>query len=484
MKLTDLIKDLKPVKINGKSDIGINKIEYDSRKVTQNDVFVAVRGYKTDGHNYIEQAIKNGAAAVIAEEHTENIKVCEIITDNTRKALSLVSAAYYGYPSKKMKLIGITGTNGKTTTTYLVKSILEFAGYKVGLIGTNQNMIGSKVIPTERTTPESLELQKLFADMVAEGVEYCVMEVSSHSLCLDRVYANPFYIGAFTNLTQDHLDFHKTMEEYAKAKSILFTMCERAVVNADDKYVNAIIENADCKVVKYGINKKSDILAKNIKYNQRGVLFEVETPFGSENIRLDIPGEFSVYNALCAIGVCQGTGVGISDIAKALILAKGVKGRAEVLSTPTDYTVMIDYAHTPDGLENIIGTVKGFCRGRVITVFGCGGDRDATKRPKMGKIAGDLSDFCVVTSDNPRTEDPDAIIKDILSGMTDVKAEYVAICDRTEAIEYAMRIAKENDIIILAGKGHETYQILKDKTIHYDEREIVRDILAKINSEA
>ncbi|MCI5971143.1 MAG: UDP-N-acetylmuramoyl-L-alanyl-D-glutamate--2,6-diaminopimelate ligase, partial [Oscillospiraceae bacterium] len=480
MKLTDLIKDLKPVKINGKSDIGINKIEYDSRKVTQNDVFVAVRGYKTDGHNYIEQAIKNGAAAVIAEEHTENIKVCEIITDNTRKALSLVSAAYYGYPSKKMKLIGITGTNGKTTTTYLVKSILEFAGYKVGLIGTNQNMIGSKVIPTERTTPESLELQKLFADMVAEGAEYCVMEVSSHSLCLDRVYGNPFYIGAFTNLTQDHLDFHKTMEEYAKAKSILFTMCERAVVNADDKYVNAIIENADCKVVKYGINKKSDITAKNIKYNQRGVLFEVETPFGSENIRLDIPGEFSVYNALCAIGVCQGTGVGISDIAKALILAKGVKGRAEVLSTPTDYTVMIDYAHTPDGLENIIGTVKGFCRGRVITVFGCGGDRDATKRPKMGKIAGDLSDFCVVTSDNPRTEDPDAIIKDILSGMTDVKAEYVAICDRTEAIEYAMRIAKENDIIILAGKGHETYQILKDKTIHYDEREIVRDILAKI----
>ncbi|MDY5627925.1 MAG: UDP-N-acetylmuramoyl-L-alanyl-D-glutamate--2,6-diaminopimelate ligase [Clostridia bacterium] len=484
MKLTDLIKDLKPVKINGKSDIGINKIEYDSRKVTQNDVFVAVRGYKTDGHNYIEQAIKNGAAAVIAEEHTENIKVCEIITDNTRKALSLVSAAYYGYPSKKMKLIGITGTNGKTTTTYLVKSILEFAGYKVGLIGTNQNMIGSKVIPTERTTPESLELQKLFADMVAEGAEYCVMEVSSHSLCLDRVYANPFYIGAFTNLTQDHLDFHKTMEEYAKAKSILFTMCERAVVNADDKYVNAIIENADCKVVKYGINKKSDILAKNIKYNQRGVLFEVETPFGSENIRLDIPGEFSVYNALCAIGICQGTGVGISDIAKALILAKGVKGRAEVLSTPTDYTVMIDYAHTPDGLENIIGTVKVFCRGRVITVFGCGGDRDATKRPKMGKIAGDLSDFCVVTSDNPRTEDPDAIIKDILSGMTDVKAEYVAICDRTEAIEYAMRNAKENDIIILAGKGHETYQILKDKTIHYDEREIVRDILAKINSEA
>lgn len=484
MRLTDLIKDLNVLKINGNSDIGINKIEYDSRKVTQNDVFVAVRGYKTDGHKYIEQAVKNGAAAVIAEEHTENIKVCEIIVDNTRRALSAAAAAYYGEPAKKMKLIGITGTNGKTTTTYLVKSILEFAGHKVGLIGTNQNMIGANVIPTEHTTPESLELQKLFADMVSSGVEYCVMEVSSHSLCLDRVYNNPFYIGAFTNLTQDHLDFHKTMDEYAKAKSILFTMCERAVVNADDSYVKAVLGGAGCKVVKYGIDKKSDICAKNIKYNQRGVLFEVETPFGNENIRLDIPGRFSVYNALCAIGICQATGIGISDIAKALILAKGVKGRAEVVNIPTDYTVMIDYAHTPDGLENIIKTVKGFSKGRVITVFGCGGDRDAAKRPKMGKIAGELSDFCVVTSDNPRTENPQLIIDDILKGMTEFKEKYTAICDRTEAIEYAMRFAKANDVIILAGKGHETYQILKDKTIHYDEREIVRDILAKINSEA
>lgn len=484
MKLTELIKNLTPLKINGKSDIGINKIEYDSRKVTQNDVFVAIRGYKTDGHKYIEQAVKNGAAAVIAEEHTENIKACEIIVDNTRRALSLISATYYGEPAKKMKLIGVTGTNGKTTTTYLVKSVLEFTGHKVGLIGTNQNMIGNKVIPTERTTPESLELQKLFAEMVSEGAEYCIMEVSSHSLCLDRVYGIPFYIGAFTNLTQDHLDFHKTMDEYAKAKSILFTMCERAVVNADDDYVKTVIGSADCKIVKYGIDKKCDICAKNIKYNQRGVLFEVDTPFGNENIRLDIPGRFSVYNALCAIGICQGTGIGISDIAKALVLAKGVKGRAEVVNIPTDYTVMIDYAHTPDGLENIIKTVKGFAKGRVITVFGCGGDRDSAKRPKMGKIAGDLSDFCVVTSDNPRTEDPEAILKDILEGMKDVKADFTAICDRTEAIEYAMRHAKENDVIILAGKGHETYQILKDKTIHYDEREIVRDILEKINSEA
>ena len=434
MKLTELIKNLTPLKINGKSDIGINKIEYDSRKVTQNDVFVAIRGYKTDGHKYIEQAVKNGAAAVIAEEHTENIKACEIIVDNTRRALSLISATYYGEPAKKMKLIGVTGTNGKTTTTYLVKSVLEFTGHKVGLIGTNQNMIGNKVIPTEHTTPESLELQKLFADMVSEGAEYCIMEVSSHSLCLDRVYGIPFYIGAFTNLTQDHLDFHKTMDEYAKAKSILFTMCERAVVNADDDYVKTIIGNADCKIVKYGIDKKCDICAKNIKYNQRGVLFEDDTPFVNENIRLDIPGRFSVYNALCAIGICQGTGIGISDIAKALVLAKGVKGRAEIVNIPTDYTVMIDYAHTPDGLENIIKTVKGFAKGRVITVFGCGGDRDSAKRPKMGKIAGDLSDFCVVTSDNPRTEDPEAILKDILEGMKEVN-----ICENVVSIKSTMK---------------------------------------------
>lgn len=481
MILANLLKDVETLDIIGNTDININKIEYDSRKIEKGDVFVAIEGYQTDGHKYIQTAIEKGASAIIAQRHTQDVGVPYIVTPNTRRALSVMASAYYDYPSKKMKLIGITGTNGKTTITYLVKSVLEFAGYKVGLIGTNQNMIGDKVLETERTTPESLELQKLFSDMANEGVDYVIMEVSSHSLYLDRVYGNEFYLGAFTNLTQDHLDFHNTMEEYAKAKSLLFKMCYRGIVNADDLYCKLITEDATCKITKYGINKKCDIYAKNIKYNQRGVLFEVDTPFGNENIRLDIPGEFSVYNALCAIGICQAVGIGISDIAKALILTKGVKGRAEVVSTPTPYTVMIDYAHTPDGLENIISTIKGFCKGRVITVFGCGGDRDKTKRPKMGKIAGDLSDVCVVTSDNPRTEDPELIIKDILDGMKDVKAQYVAIANRTEAIEYAMKSAKENDVVLLAGKGHETYQILKDKTIHYDEREIVRDILKKIN---
>ncbi len=477
MLLASLLKDVEILKAIGNTDINIGKIEYDSRKVEKGDVFVAVEGYQTDGHKYIKAAVEKGAAAIVAQHHTENVDVPYIIVSDTRKALALMSCAYYDYPSKKMKLIGITGTNGKTTITYLVKSVLEFAGYKVGLIGTNQNMIGNKVIESERTTPESKELQKLFADMAYDGVDYVIMEVSSHSLYLDRVYGNEFYLGAFTNLTQDHLDFHNTMEEYAKAKSMLFKMCYRGIINADDAYAKLISEGATCKITKYGINKKSDITAKNIKYNQRGVLFEVDTPFGNENIRLDIPGEFSVYNALCAIGICQAVGIGISDIAKALILTKGVKGRAEVVATATPYTVMIDYAHTPDGLENIISTIKGFCKGRVITLFGCGGDRDTTKRPKMGKIAGDLSDICVVTSDNPRSENPELIIKDILEGMKDVKAEYVAITNRAEAIEYALKIAQENDVVLLAGKGHETYQILKDKTIHFDEREIVRDIL-------
>lgn len=481
MLFASLLKDVETLEIVGNTNIEINKIEYDSRKVEKGDVFVAIEGYQTDGHRYIDSAVKNGAVAIVVQSKPANeLSVPYVIAKDTRKALSLMASAYYDYPSKKMKLIGVTGTNGKTTVTYLVKSTLEFAGYKVGLIGTNQNMIGNKVLESERTTPESLELQKLFFDMANEGVNFVIMEVSSHSLYLDRVYGNEFYLGAFTNLTQDHLDFHGTMEDYAKAKAKLFKMCYKGIINADDEYVKLISEDATSKITKYGINKKSDISAKNIKFNQRGVLFEVETPFGSENIRLDIPGEFSVYNALCAIGICQAVGIGISDIAKALVLTKGVKGRAEVVSVATPYTVMIDYAHTPDGLENIISTIKGFCKGRVITVFGCGGDRDRTKRPKMGKIAGDLSDVCVVTSDNPRTEDPELIIKDVLEGMKDVKAEYVAITNRTQAIEHAMKIAKEGDVVLLAGKGHETYQILKDKTIHYDEREIVKEVVKRI----
>ncbi len=479
MQLRDLLCDVELTSQPQADGIEITGIAYDSRLVRPGDAFVAIKGYQTDGHQYIDAAVKNGAAAVVAQTPCE-CGVPLAVAKNSRRALANMSATFYGYPAKDLKVIGITGTNGKTTVTYLIKSILEYGGYKVGLLGTNQNMIGGRVIKTERTTPEALELHRLFAEMRKEDVDYCVMEVSSHSLMLDRVYGIPFAYAAFTNLTQDHLDFHKTMDEYAKAKARLFSMCYKAVINADDAYAEKIIADADCKIIQYGIHKKSDIMAQNIKYNQRGVLFDVETPFGRENIRLNIPGEFSVYNALAAIGICQSAGIGISDIAKALILAQGVKGRAEVVNIPTNYTVMIDYAHTPDGIKNILTAVRGFAKGRVVTVFGCGGDRDAAKRPKMGKIAGDLSDFCIVTSDNPRSEDPQAIISDITAGMADVKAPYVVIENRREAIRYAMKNAQENDVIVLAGKGHETYQILKEGTVPFDERAIVKEILAEL----
>ena len=317
--------------------------------------------------------------------------------------------------------------------------------------------------------------------MADENVDYVIMEISSHSLSLDRVYGLEFEVGAFTNLTQDHLDFHETMENYAKAKSQLFKMCKIGIVNGDDEYVDTITDGATCKVVKYGMNKKNTLEAKNISYSQKGVLFDVETPFGKNQIRLNIPGKFSVYNALASIGICQHLGIGIGDIAKALMITNGVVGRAEVVNIPVNYTVMIDYAHTPDGLENIINTVKGFCKGRVVTVFGCGGDRDRTKRPIMGEIAGKLSDFCVVTSDNPRSENPSAIIEDILVGIKNTDAEYEVVENRRDAIKYAMENAQENDCIILAGKGHETYQILNDGTIEFDERKIVREIFDEFN---
>lgn len=458
----------------------ITSIEYDSRKVKEGSLFVAIEGFETDGHKYIDSAIKNGAIAVVCQKDTDFSGAVKILVDDSRKALALLSAEFYSHPASKMKIIGITGTNGKTTTTYLVKEILEYKDHKVGLIGTNQNMIGDRVIESSRTTPESLELHKLFAEMYSEGVEYVIMEVSSHSLYLDRVYGIDFEIGAFTNLTRDHLDFHKTMDNYAMAKAILFSMCKVGIVNYDDEYAEKITENATCKTIRYGIKSKADITAQNIKLGSKGVTFDAETPLAKENIRVNIPGDFSVYNALCALGICLGLGISISDIKNALVIATGVKGRAEIVNIPSDYTVMIDYAHTPDGLENIIKTVKGFSKGRVITVFGCGGDRDRTKRPIMGRISGELSDVSIITSDNPRSENPDFIISEVEAGIKETDGKYHIVPQRKDAIRFAMEMAEADDIVLLAGKGHETYQILNTGTIHFDEREIVREIFEDI----
>lgn len=478
MLLTELISGLRVKEISGNIEgLQISGICYNSLKVKKGDIFVAVRGYVSDGHKYIKNAVEGGAVAVAVEELDDSIPVPQIVFDSTRETLADLSAVFYDHPSKKFRLIGVTGTNGKTTTTYLVKSILESLGHKVGLIGTNQNMVGNRVLKSERTTPESLELQELFAIMAREGVEYVVMEISSHSLFLNRVRNCSFEVGAFTNLTRDHLDFHETMDNYAEAKAILFSMCKKGVLNIDDAYVKKLTDKATCDIKYYGVKNPCDFKAESINCHDKGVDFTV----GGENVYMPVPGEFSVYNALCAIAISDALGVDISDCREALKGIDGVKGRAEVVRVDTPYTVMIDYAHTPDGVDNIISTVKGFCRGRIITVFGCGGDRDRTKRPIMGEIAGRLSDISIVTSDNPRTEEPMAIIEEILGGIRTTGGKFEVIENRRDAIEYAMGIAEADDVVLLLGKGHETYQILGTDTIEFDERKIVSEIWNKMN---
>lgn len=477
MLLSELINGMQVSNITGNIDsLEIGGLCYNSLKVKKGDVFVAVKGFNVDGHKYIKNAVENGAAAVVVEDVADGISVPQIVFEDSRAALAMLAARYYGYPSDKFKLIGVTGTNGKTTVTYLVKTILESKGYKVGLIGTNQNMVGNMILKSDRTTPESLELQELFSIMVRDGVDYVVMEVSSHSLELNRVLGCNFEVGAFTNLTQDHLDFHITMDNYVKAKSKLFSMCKSGVVNIDDAYTEKLTDGALSNIEYYGVKSDCKHKAENITYGEKGVEFDTD----GVRVSLPIPGEFSVYNALCAIGICHALGIDTESCAKALKNAHGVKGRAEVVQIPSDYTVMIDYAHTPDGVENIINAVKGFCKGRIITMFGCGGDRDRTKRPIMGEIAGKLSDFCVVTSDNPRTENPASIIEDIMVGVNKTDVKYEIVENRKKAIEYAMDIAEKGDVVLLLGKGHETYQILNDGVIDFDEREIVAEIFDKL----
>ncbi len=395
------------------------------------------------------------------------------------KGIPVISEIEFAGRYTDSKMVCITGSNGKTTTTFLIKQILENTGKKVGLIGTVQNMIGQEVFPAKYTTPDPYELQGLFKAMVNAGCEYCVMEVSSQALAQGRVNGLRFHIGAFTNLTQDHLDYHKTWENYFNAKRILFENCDLAVTNADDENGFKIVENLPCKTVSYAVNTNhADYCAKNVKFKSNGVEYELVSDFIGR-VTCPIPGRFSVYNSLCAAAVALNLGIDYKDVISAISKSAGVKGRIEVVPTDTDYTVIIDYAHSPDGLENIISSLREIAKGRVVTVFGCGGDRDKTKRPKMGKIAAELSDFCVVTSDNPRSENPSAIIKDILAGMQDVSTPCEVVENRKEAIRWAMEHARPDDIILLAGKGHETYQILPSGTIHFDEREVIAEILEK-----
>ncbi len=475
LKLGEIIKTIPDAVVYGDKDVEISHITNNSRECVKGSLFVAVRGFQTDGHKYIKSAVENGASAVLCEEYDESVSVEQVVVKNSRISESLAAAAFYCNPSKSFRLVGVTGTNGKTTVTYLVKSILEYAGLKVGLIGTNQNMIGEEVIETSRTTPDSIELQSVFARMRDKSVDVCVMEVSSHALELERVHGCTYAVGAFTNLTQDHLDFHVTMDNYADAKFKLMGISEKAVINGDDLYGQKMIDKCPCECLSYSVkDENSELYAKNIEMHSDCVAFDME----NISYKLMIPGEFSVYNALCAIGIAKALGIDEDTVSKGLGKATGVKGRAEVVPTGRDYTVIIDYAHTPDGIENILNAVRGFSKGRVVIVFGCGGDRDNTKRPIMGKIAGEMADFCIVTSDNPRSEDPMKIISMVEEGVKESGGEYVVIESRRDAIKYALDNAQKDDCIILAGKGHETYQILNSGTIHFDEREVVREILS------
>lgn len=466
----------------GNRSIPLKGITYDSRQVEPGFLFVAVEGFKTDGHNFIEDAVAKGAAAVVVQKQVPIPNgVPWVQISDTRKGLALMAARFYGFPCKKIKVIGVTGTNGKTTTTHMVRMVYEAAGKKTGLIGTIHNMIGERVLPVKHTTPESVDLQKIMAKMVEERVEVVAMEVSSHALALHRVEGCRFDIAVFTNITQDHLDFHRDMNDYLAAKKKLFAGAEISVVNADDRYAQQIIEGSGGRVITYGVEKNADIIARDINVIPTGVSFTAIGPRGSARINLQLTGLFNVYNALAAFAVGTAAGLKPGEIKGALEKLEGVPGRFELINKGQDFAVIVDYAHTPDGLKNILSTAREFTGGRLITVFGCGGDRDRSKRPLMGKIGAEMSDVAVITSDNPRTEDPEKIIEEILEGVKEVEdAEYTVIPDRRSAIRYAIELARAGDVVIIAGKGHETYQEVNGERFHFDDREEAGIILKKL----
>ncbi|GAA0089397.1 UDP-N-acetylmuramoyl-L-alanyl-D-glutamate--2,6-diaminopimelate ligase [Clostridium perfringens] len=481
MILKSLLKGLDYEVIKGNEESKVQNIRYDNRKIEQGDAFVCVKGFKVDGHSFIGDAIKKGAKTLIVQEDVsvqEDITIIKV--RDTRKALAIMSSNYFGNPKDKLKIIGITGTNGKTTSAFIIKSILEKAGFMTGLIGTIANYIGNKKVDAVRTTPESYELHELFKNMVDAGVEYCVMEVSSHSLELDRVYGVQFEEGIFTNLTRDHLDFHKTFENYYNAKFKLFERSNHSIINLDDPYGANIVKDIEergvkTKVSTFSIEKESDFKAFEIKSHSNGSEFKVNLE-SIEEFSINIPGEYNIYNSLGCIICAYNLNIPMDKIKEGLSDVV-IPGRCELVAKEKNlpYSIIIDYAHTPDGLENILSTVKAFTKNRMISVFGCGGDRDKVKRPQMGKIGCELSDIAIITSDNPRSEEPMDIINDIVKPLN--YDNFVIEVNRKEAIRKAMNMALEGDVIVIAGKGHETYQILNDETIHFDEREVVYDIL-------
>lgn len=481
MLLQYLIENLTTNEVIGTTNVEIGKIEYDSKKINKSDVFVAIKGYEQDGNGYISEAIDKGAICIIVENDVnveeylkEEITVIKV--DNSRIALAVVASTYYDNPASKLKIIGITGTKGKTTTAYMIRDIMNASGKKTGMIGTIYNTYGNVKIEATRTSPESLELQKLLKDMVDADIKYVVMEVSSHALYLDRVYGIHFNASVFTNLSEEHLDFHETMDNYLMAKKKLFDRSDIALVNGDDIYAPKLIKMLECKTATFGLDNAVNLTATDLRINADYVEFKMYINKMLETIHVNIPGKYTIYNSLAAIGVCSLFNCQMDAILLALANVK-VPGRSEVVPINKTFTVMIDYAHTPSSLEAILSAVKKHAKGRVICVFGCGGNRDNKKRAIMGEIAGRLSDFTVITTDNPRNENPSKIMKDIEEGIKKTRGLYKCIENRKDAIKFAMRISWKNDIIVLAGKGHETYQIIKNnKKIHFDEREVVKKL--------
>ena len=490
MNLKNILNGIDGLKAKGELDLEIEGIESNSKNIKKGFLFVAIKGFNVDGHNFIPQALENGAVAVVVDSSCDikslNIpnEITLIVSHNTREFLGLASSNFYLNPSKKFKLIGITGTKGKTTTTFMIKEILEKAGKKVGLIGTIATYInGKKIADSDRTTPESLELQRTFANMVNQGVEYVVMEVSSQSLKLHRVDGCEFDLVVFTNLSEDHISEkeHPDMQDYFESKLKLFKMCKTGFVNIDDLHGNKLPSLfPDSDITGYGIDNFGKFLARDITITNSYVDFRAKLSDRNERVKVDIPGRFTVYNALAAICVCKKLGIDGEIIKQALETIK-VPGRSEMVENKLNIPIMIDYAHSPESLENILTAVSSYTKGRVISVFGCGGDRDTRKRPLMGEISGRCADYTIITSDNPRTEDPVSIVNQIEEGIKKTTGKYEVIVDRKEAIKKAIEMASKNDIIVLAGKGHEPYQEINGVKYPFDERIIVNEIISKIN---
>ena len=491
MELKAILANLDGLKVKGNLDIDIPNIQNNSKQVKEGDMFVAIKGFDFNGHEHIEEAIKNGAKVIMAQEDevdkntlkTISDDITLVLTKDTRYALAIAACNFYKNPSKKVKLIGVTGTKGKTTTTYMIRDILEKQGIRVGLIGTVASYVGDKKIAdNDITTPESLKLQEIFSKMVEEKCEVIVMEVSSQSLKLDRVAGCDFDYGIFTNLAEDHISEkeHTDIEDYFGAKLKLFKMCKKGFVNADDVYASMVPKLVpECQITTFGIDNHCDVLAKDITVTNQYVDYKVKIGDKNERVKVSIPGRFSVYNSIAAIAVAMQFGCSSENIKEALINIR-VPGRSELVDNKLGLTIMIDYAHTPESLEKILSTVKIYTRGRVISVFGCGGDRDKRKRPMMGEVSGRVADYTILTSDNPRTEDPQSIIDDIEKGIKITNGKYECIVDRVEAIRKAIKMANKKDIIVLAGKGHEITQEINKKKYPFDEREIVNKLVDEL----